>query len=463
MHSIDGDNGEPTGPVRINRALSDAKVPDLPEARAGDMPAEAGQAEPPHKQRKRGRFRVLADEEMDNRADEELPQPEEELDDYRDPADAPSILHSIGAWKRELLLRMLVSALCVLLLGAVGFLGEFSLFSASGQPVLPVQTYLILNVIFLMIAILFNGQTLLNGLKGLFFLRANSDSGVAVAALVAEVHALVLAFVPERVTDSTLHLYVLPAALALLLNTAGKLVQVRRVGRNFRFVSSPEAKMSVQIFDDHNTALRMGRDCVPGVPVIAYQKKAHFLRNFLRLSFEFDPQRPKFPADCAVGVIASWYCASRPSSSGDALAALTALTVSCCVCVPFTNTLSVNLPLKALDKLSARCGAMLCGYPAVEKFSRVNAVMLDARDLFPRGTLVLNGIKTFGGQRIDEAIVDATGLMCAVGGPLSDLFSQIVQNRREILPKVENPLYEDGMRRCRLGVRTENPGGQTAC
>ena len=446
LHSIDGDNAEPTAPVRINRALSDAKVPDLPEARAGDMPAEAGQAEPPHKQRKRGRFRVLADEEMDNRADEELPQPEEEIDDYRDPADAPSILHSIGAWKRELLLRMLVSALCVLLLGAVGFLGEFSLFSASGQPVLPVQTYLILNVIFLMIAILFNGQTLLNGLKGLFFLRANSDSGVAVAALVAEVHALVLAFVPERVTDSSLHLYVLPAALALLLNTAGKLVQVRRVGRNFHFVSSPEAKMSVQIFDDHNTALRMGRDCVPGVPVIAYQKKAHFLRNFLRLSFEFDPSDQNSQLIAPLGVIASLVlCIAAFLLSGDALAALTALTVSCCVCVPFTNTLSVNLPLKALDKLSARCGAMLCGYPAVEKFSRVNAVMLDARDLFPRGTLVLNGIKTFGGQRIDEAIVDATGLMCAVGGPLSDLFSQIVQNRREILPKVENPLYEDGM------------------
>ena len=171
----------------------------------------------------------------------------------------------------------------------MGFLGEFSFFSAGGQPILPIQTYLILNVIFLMIAILFNGQTLLNGLKGLFFLRANTDSGVAIAALVAEVHALVLAFVPERVTDASLHLYVLLAALALLLNTAGKLVQVRRVGRNFRFVSSPDAKMSVQIFDDHNTALRMGRDCVPGVPVIAYQKKARFLRNFMRLSFEFDP------------------------------------------------------------------------------------------------------------------------------------------------------------------------------
>ena len=64
--------------------------------------------------------------------------------------------------------------------------------------------------------------------------------------------------------------------------------------------------------------------------------------------------------------------------------------------------------------------------------------------MFPRGTVVLNGIRTFGGQRIDDAILDATALMCSVGGPLSDLFDQIIKNRREILPKLEKTVYEDG-------------------
>ena len=60
-----------------------------------------------------------------------------------------------------------------------------------------------------------------------------------------------------------------------------------------------------------------------------------------------------------------------------------------------------------------------------------------------RRTVILNGIKTFGGQRIDDAIVDATALMCATGGPLSDLFDQIIKSHHDILPKIENLSYED--------------------
>ena len=70
--------------------------------------------------------------------------------------------------------------------------------------------------------------------------------------------------------------------------------------------------------------------------------------------------------------------------------------------------------------------------------------MMDARELFPRGTILLNGIKTFGNQRIDEAIMDATALMCAAGGPLVSVFDQIVKTRREVLPRVDKPVYEDG-------------------
>lgn len=70
--------------------------------------------------------------------------------------------------------------------------------------------------------------------------------------------------------------------------------------------------------------------------------------------------------------------------------------------------------------------------------------MLDAQDLFPKGTIVLNGIKTFGAQRIDEAILKATALMCAAGGPLVSVFDQIIKTRREILPRTDKPVYENG-------------------
>ena len=40
--------------------------------------------------------------------------------------------------------------------------------------------------------------------------------------------------------------------------------------------------------------------------------------------------------------------------------------------------------------------------------------------------------------------MEATALMEAAGGPLVRVFEQIVQTRREILPKVDKPVYEDG-------------------
>ena len=79
------------------------------------------------------------------------------------------------------------------------------------------------------------------------------------------------------------------AVLALFLNTLGKLSMVGRIARNFHFVAAPDRKMAVHLLHDHNTALQMARGCVADTPVIAYQARAGFLRNFLRVSYLPDP------------------------------------------------------------------------------------------------------------------------------------------------------------------------------
>ena len=62
---------------------------------------------------------------------------------------------------------------------------------------------------------------------------------------------------------------------------------------------------------------------------------------------------------------------------------------------------------------------MVVGYEGVEQMGNVNAVLVDAGELFPRGTVVLGGIKTFGGRALaEEAVMSASALMQKVGGPL---------------------------------------------
>lgn len=396
-------------------------------------------------QKKKKHFSLFGTEEEDNDSQEELPAEPDELDDYSSPTDAPSILHELGSSIRKLSLRLAVTGISTVLLFGFGFLAEYyGLLPQSVQVSLGMQPYLILNLIFLVIATAFCIGPVINGIKGLFLFQANSDSAMALADVAAIIQSVALFFAQDSVQSGSIHLYSSLVVLAMFLNTAGKWSMIRRINKNFKFVSAPDQKQAVQLFDDHNTALQMAKDCVIDTPAIAFQTKTNFLKHFLRLSYEPDPSDQASQTIAPICFVCSLIlCIVTLVLSKDMFHAFTAFAAAACISVPFVNMLSVNLPLNRLSKIAARCGAMIIGYPAVEQFSNTNAVMLDAKDLFPKGTVILNGIKTFGGQRIDEAIVDATALMCAIGGPLSDLFDQIIKSRRDMLPKIDNVTYED--------------------
>ena len=56
-----------------------------------------------------------------------------------------------------------------------------------------------------------------------------------------------------------------------------------------KFICSPDEKYAAKIYNDRESAVEMCRGLGVGEPIIAYQKKAGFLSNFLQLSYEPDP------------------------------------------------------------------------------------------------------------------------------------------------------------------------------
>lgn len=443
---------EPAGPSAPEERVpgeTDAE-PENPEAAVpgGGKPGPGAepipfpaQESPPPKAKKR--FRLFGSDEDVGETAEEPDGAEEELDDYSAPADAPSILHDLSSGVRKLILRFAVTGICAVILVAFSAAWEYpSVLPPALHNRYGPQSCLAVHLIFLLIATAFCAPAVWNGIRGLFRFQANSDSAVSLAAAAALLENVVLLFTGF---PADCRLYSALAACALFLNTAGKLSMAKRILRSFRFVSSPEQKYAVQMFGDYNTAIQLAGDSGIGEPRIAYQTKTGFLEHFLKHSYRTDPSDHTAPYLAPVGFIGSLaLCIVTAVLTKNPVTAVSAFAASACVCAPFANMLSVNLPLAKLGKIASRCGGMTVGWDAVEQFSETNAVLLDAEDLFPRGTVVLNGIRTFAGQRIDEAILDATALTKAAGGPLSDLFSQIVKSRGDILPHVENPCYEDG-------------------
>jgi hypothetical protein len=423
----------------------EAAAAEKPEPEDGGNVRAMPLPEQPSEPRKtKKRFRIFGSEEDPAPPDSPPEEAEEELDDYTAPADAPSVMNDLSSNVRKLFLRFVVTGFFAVILTGFAVAWEHqSLLPPELHNVYTAQNCLITQLIFLAASAVFCAPAIRNGLRGLFRFQANSDSAVAVAVLAAAAENTAFLFTGF---PAKCHLYSSLAVLALFLNTAGKLSMSKRILRNFRFLVSSDEKYAVQMFGDYNTAIQMTKTFAAGGPKIAYQTKVGFPSHFLKHSYASDPGEHVSQFLAPAGFLGSLaLCIATAVLTKDPAMALAAFTASACVCVPFGGPLSVSLPLARLNRIAARCGGMTVGWDAVERFSDTDAILLDAQDLFPRGTVVLNGIQTFAGQRIDEAILDATALTAAVGGPLSDLFSQIVKARGEVLPHVERPVYEEGL------------------
>ncbi len=388
------------------------------------------------------RFAEKPDEAPENT--EAAENSDELIDDYTGPADAKSVAHDLRTTMRELTIRMLATGVSTAVLILASLIAE-SGFNANNTETAGAVGYTILSLVLLLVAIGFCAKTILNGLKALFEFRANSDSAAAVACVAVFVQTLCTLFAPAALSMGKIHLYAGIAAGILFLNTVGKLTMLRRIHSNFRFVSSREQKYAVRVFDDYNTSLKMAGSSVVSQPAIAYQQKAGFLKRFLQISYEPDPAETSSQVLAPVGLISSLLlCVVALVITKDASLAITALAASCCVCVAVMNMLAVNLPVSRLSHRLRRRGAMVSGYEGIKRMSAVNAVLVDSTELFPRGTVVLNGVKPFKQEGLEEAVLAAGTLVQQLGGPLCGVFEQVFSEHEGELPEIEKAAFEAG-------------------
>lgn len=398
----------------------------------------------PKEKIKKRRFAIFSSQEEEDPEDV-MPQPQkvEWVEDYTEPSDAFAIKKEIFKNMKNLLIRMgLLTGLMVLSVAAT-VLARLNLPNVPDVLITNSPLYLGVTLFLLLAAGAVSLTTLKNGFLSVPRLKGNADAPVAFAWAAAAIQILVGFFSAGRFTNTDLSLYANLAVLALLLNTWGKLMIVRRVKLNFKFICSPDEKYAAKIYNERESAVEMCRGLGVGEPIIAYQKKTGFLSNFLQLSYEPDPSEAfagkisflSAGLSLVLGMVS--YFVSR-----DLFAAVSAFALSMCVCVPMCTMLTMNFPVFRLCKKVSKLDAMIVGYPGIRQFADTNAVVLDCNTLFPKNAVVLHGVKAFETRLLDKALLEAAAILKSVDSPLYHVFEQIVSEERQ-LPPVDSLSYED--------------------
>ncbi len=111
------------------------------------------------------------------------------------------------------------------------------------------------------------------------------------------------------------------------------------------------------------------------------------------------------------------------------------LAASLLMAIPASFLVTLSRPMAILERRLHMVGTVLCGWKGVKSLCGRLVFPLGDEELFPVGSVKLNGVKFYGDRKSDQVIAYATALIRACGGSLELVFTQLCQSR-------ECPEYE---------------------
>lgn len=354
------------------------------------------------------------------------------------------ILNDCKKSKTRFTLSLLLTAVMFLLFCFNGKFAATTAEMAAGETGAE-RVFALLNLLIFGAGLFVCRDILKDGIKPLKKLKVTADTSVSAACTVTLLQSLLVLIAPSFFFSQSLNVYSLLAMFALTLNSLGRHMTAKRAKGNFSFVISSFNKYTARFYHDPRMTAKILSNTSIKSSKIVFQKRTSFLKNFIKLTYAEDEgtgMSEKFTIPSAVVclVVSVLYFVLSKSFMG----ALSVLSVMLCMAVPMCGRLLGALPLYQLSKNSLRNQAMVVGYPAVEHFSDSCAIMIDAKELYPEGSVHMNGIKTFSGRKIDDALFAAAAVMVNAGGAMAGMFDGIIQgNKEEVLPPVESLVYED--------------------
>ena len=127
-------------------------------------------------------------------------------------------------------------------------------------------------------------------------------------------------------------------------------------------------------------------------------------------------------------------------------AALHVAAITLLAAIPASFFVCLSRPADILQKRFHKLGTLLCGWKGICAAKGSLAFPIRHTDLFPSGTVKMNGVKFFGSREPDEVVAYGAALILADNSGLSPLFEQLLESRNCHHLSVQNlQLYDGGI------------------
>lgn len=368
--------------------------------------------------------------------------------EYKSEADFDSVNSYLIKTRKKCGMSTLLLAI-LFLISLVWQFGVFNYFSLPAYlTVANPFSYLCLNLLFLAFSSIAFFDVLKSGVSGLLKLKANSDSVVSIM-IFGNVFQNILLFFSggEMINNKNIFLLTPVVIGCMTFHSLANYINYKNILKNFHFIcnkNSGKCSVGMATSEDLLSAFSKGKSG-KRVPLVAFKRKVDFLTDFIYYSFveNITDNVGYFLAPIGLclsvllTIISGIVC-------GNMWVSLTVFSVTLCLITPFSFPFSEVFPFCFAQKRLLKYKSTFLGCDAIE-FGKTDTILLNARELFPKGTVSLAGMRVFNGHKIDDSIICAASVLNVSNSILKDMFMSILLGNEKHLKKVDTILYEDGL------------------
>lgn len=363
--------------------------------------------------------------------------------EYYGPKDSNVVRKVFETEKRGILIKLIATSIICFTMSLLSIIagaqnGNFELYGNNEF------VYSFTQLLFLLVASVMCARSFKNAIRNIKNLIVDIDTVVVVSALVGVIQCAV-SFAFADSVESVAKVIAGAAVIPMVLKLAGDYIRCKNDSENFEvLVDNVDNCYSVENIADEDTANEIARGLMLGNPEIKYSAKIGFPQKFVELSRSADITgaicKIAVPLVLAVGLILGVVAAVMAQNIFVGVSAFSATVL---MSLPVTTGVVSAINLRATNKILNEENALINGYSAVEDAVNSNGVIIDACNAFEKGGCNIEGLKTYHKMRIDEAILYTASVVIASGGVLAEVFSGVIDGKKELLLPVESLAYEE--------------------
>lgn len=220
----------------------------------------------------------------------------------------------------------------------------------------------------------------------------------------------------------------------------------RRILKSLKFVAAKNPKYLIERHEKNTISESLLKNISTPKPVTATRISIEKLSNFVKASLH--TTFLKKYSNIFLSIVAVFAITLGILSFflfKDVFYSLNCLIISLLICAPLPWEIILTFKFYCICQKAIKKGILITNHDVAKHYSTVNTIVLDAAKLYPPQDIILREIKTFHGQRVDQAILYAAALLSAKGSQLSRVFDKIIMGQKKMLRKVSEVIYEENM------------------